>query len=59
MVSVRQTEPGVDEGAVERAGERERETEREKDCAGNETKDRQTRTLRQSAIDSRLGNKVS
>lgn len=44
MVSVRQTEQGVDEGAVERAWERRKK----KDCAGNETKDRQTRTLRRS-----------
>lgn len=42
MVSARQTEQGVDKGAVERAGERE------KYGAGNETKDRQTRTLRRS-----------
>lgn len=42
MVSMRQREQGVDGGAVERAWERK------KGRASNETKDRQTRTLRRS-----------
>lgn len=45
MVSMRQREQGVDGGAVERAWERR---EGGKGRASNETKDRQTRTLRRS-----------